>query len=407
MTRFLTIVLSIWSAMHVYVFWRLSSVPWVSDHLSRTGLAAIALALWACYPVARVLEAWKLEAVARPVEFIGATWIGVIFLLVAALLATDVATLGGWVLPQLAPRIRGLAALAAGLLAVVALVQGLRAPAVRDYEVRLPGLPAECDALVLVQLSDLHLGTLIGRGWMDRLARRVNKLRPDLIALVGDVVDGNIARAEGLQPVLATLQARLGVWAVTGNHEYYAGVQECVRLFEHAGFNVLRNRCAEVAPGLVLAGVDDLTARSQFKLDGRPFEQALANRPPGGVILLSHTPWAAEVAAQSGAGLMLCGHTHAGQLWPFNYLVRRRYPMLAGRYEVCGMPLIVCRGTGTWGPRMRLWKPGEIVRITLRYSIANSQSNVAARDRGLGHAHLAFAFPCQAARLGATNDYLS
>ena len=137
-------------------------------------------------------------------------------------------------------------------------------------------------------------------------------------------------------------------------------------LFQEAGFNVLRDRWAEAAPGLVIAGVDDLTARRQFKLDGRPVEQALTNRPAGAVILLSHTPWAADVAAQRGAGLMLSGHTHDGQLWPFRYLVRLRYPLMGGRYEVGGMSVIVCRGTGTWGPRMRLWQPAEIVRIRLR-----------------------------------------
>jgi predicted MPP superfamily phosphohydrolase len=113
--------------------------------------------------------------------------------------------------------------------------------------------------------------------------------------------------------------------------------------------------------------VDDLTARRQFGSDeDRPVEKALANRPPGATILLSHSPWQADTAAAAGAGLMISGHTHNGQVWPFNYLVRLRYPLLGGRYEVSGMPVIVCRGTGTWGPRMRLWLPSEIVRIKLR-----------------------------------------
>jgi hypothetical protein len=201
---------------------------------------------------------------------------------------------------------------------------------------------------------------------MARLVERINDLQPDLVVVVGDVVDGNVERVERLQPVLARLRAPLGVWAVTGNHEYYAGVEQCVRLFEDAGYQVLRDSWAEVAPGLVLAGVDDLTAREQFGRGGRPVEQALAKRPPGAAILLSHSPWQADLAAKLGAGLMLSGHTHNGQLWPFSYLVRLRYPLLGGRYEVNGMPVIVCRGSGTWGPRMRLWQPGEIVRIKLK-----------------------------------------
>ena len=94
--------------------------------------------------------------------------------------------------------------------------------------------------------------------------------------------------------------------------------------------------------------------------------KALSGRPPGATVFLSHTPWETEKAAGAGAGLMLSGHTHGGQIWPFSYMVRLRYPLLGGRYDVNGMTVIVCRGTGTWGPRMRLWRPGEILRITLR-----------------------------------------
>src|SRR5512137_1566191 len=133
MTLFLTIILSIWTAMHLYVFWRLSSVAWVSGHVSRWLLAAIALVLWASYPVARILESRKLDVVAEPLEFAGATWIGVLFLLCAALLVTDVTTLGGWILPHFAPRLRGWAVIAAGVLAAIGLFQGLRPPVIREY----------------------------------------------------------------------------------------------------------------------------------------------------------------------------------------------------------------------------------------------------------------------------------
>jgi hypothetical protein len=96
--------------------------------------------------------------------------------------------------------------------------------------------------------------------------------------------------------------------------------------------------------------------------------QALAGRPQGATIFLSHSPQWAETAARAGVGLMLSGHTHGGQIWPFDLVVRRAYPLLAGRYQVEGMTILVCRGTGTWGPRMRLWRPGEILRVVLRSS---------------------------------------
>jgi predicted MPP superfamily phosphohydrolase len=365
-TVLFTIVLGVWTAMHVYVFWRAASVPAISGHLSRGALAAIAAFLWVCYPLSRVLEHRALAAVARPLEFVGSTWMGALVLAFFTLLALDIVTLGGVLLPRLAPALRGWALLAAGGLAAVALVQGLRPPVVVEYQVALPGLPVSRDGTVLVELSDMHLGTLIGERWLARVVERVDAMKPDLIVVDGDLIDGNVPHVEPMVPTLRRLRAPLGVWAVTGNHEFYAGLQRSVRLFEDAGFHVLQDRWAEVVPGLMLAGVDDLTARRQLGLDGVPVERALTARPSGATILLSHTPWQAERAASLGAGLMLCGHTHDGQIWPFGYLVRLTYPLLGGRYQVGGMTAIVCRGTGTWGPRMRLWRPSEIVRVTLR-----------------------------------------
>ncbi len=363
---FLTVVLTIWAAMHGYVFWRLASVPVVAAHVPRRVWWWTAVALWAGYPLARTLNAWRLEIVGEPLELLAANWVGVLFLVFAALVATDLLTLGGAAVPKLAPVLRGWAALGALALAAIGLAQGLRPPVVREHEVKLAGLPPAHDGLVLVAVSDLHLGTLIGRRWMARLVRRVDDLKPDAVVVVGDLVDGEVGRLERLLPVLRTLRAPLGVWAVTGNHEYYAGLERSVQLLEDAGYTVLRDRWAEVAPGLVLAGVDDLTARRQYGRTDGAIESALTGRPPAATIVLSHSPLQADQAAAAGAGLMLSGHTHNGQIWPFSELVRRSYPLLGGRYDVGGMSVIVCRGTGTWGPRMRLWRPSEILRITLR-----------------------------------------
>ena len=366
MAVFVIIVLSVWTSVHAYVLWRVWRLPAVNTPLAHRVLVVAAVALWMGYPLSRFLYHWNLSTVARPLEYAGATWMGTLFLLFAALLVVDVVTAGGLLYRGTVPTLRGWAVAGALVFSVVALVQGLREPVVRDYEVRLAGLPAERDGTVLIEISDIHLGTLIGERWMARLVDRVNAMKPDLVVVDGDLLDGNVGEVEPLLPVLKRLRAPLGVWAVTGNHEWYAGIDRSVQLLEDAGYTVLRDRWAEAAPGLVLAGVDDLTARRQFGQVDRPVEKALAGRPAGATVLLSHSPLKADAAATSGAGLMLSGHTHDGQIWPFGYLVRFAYPLLGGRYEVSGMSVIVCRGTGTWGPRMRLWLPSEIVRITLR-----------------------------------------
>jgi len=185
------------------------------------------------------------------------------------------------------------------------------------------------------------------------------------VVLLGDIFEGHGRPQDDLLLTLRRLSAPLGVWAVPGNHEHYGG--HGMNLIDGVRFRMLQNSWTEIRPGFILAGVEDLTARHRSDHQGGdPISLALKARPPGATILLSHTPWEAKRAAKAGVGLMLCGHTHGGQVWPFGYLVRLFYPLLEGRYDVDGMTVIVCRGTGTWGPRMRLWRPGEILRVTLR-----------------------------------------
>ncbi|HWQ91391.1 MAG TPA: metallophosphoesterase, partial [Clostridia bacterium] len=287
---FLSTVLAIWAGMHAYVFWRAGSVPWIAAHVSRRALILTAVVLWASYPVARILDSWSERPVTWPLEFLAACWVGVLFLCVAAMLVADVATLGGWLTPRLAGTLRGGALLLAIVLALIGVVQAVRKPVVREYEVRLPGLPPAQDGLVVVQISDLHLGTLLGSSWLKQLVDQVNGLEPDLIVAVGDIVDGNVRRVEPFVPILKGLKAPLGVWAVTGNHEFYAGLDRSVQLLTESGFELLRDRWVTAAPGLVLAGVDDLTARQQMGLNDGAIEAALSNRPVGAAILLSHSP---------------------------------------------------------------------------------------------------------------------
>ncbi len=367
---FFVVVLGIWSLLNAYVGWRLVGVPWMAAHLPARALGALLVLLWLSFPTARLLLAKKLDAIALPLEVVGATWIGVLFLLFVALLAADVLTLGGWLLPRLAPQIRGWAALAGLGLALVALIQGQRPPVVIEYEVRLPGLPPERDGLTLVALSDLHLGSLIGERWLSARIAQVDTLHPDLVVMVGDLIDSDHNHAAPLRADLQRLRAPLGVYAVLGNHDVYAGAEHSARLVESAGITVLRNRTVELAPGLHLAGIDDPATLRRPAAGDHRLTTALATPRSGATILLAHTPdrHTAEAAAAAGLGLMLSGHTHGGQIWPFSELVRRRYPLFIGRYDVAGMTVLVGRGTGTWGPRMRLWRPGEILCLRLRSS---------------------------------------
>jgi hypothetical protein len=249
-----------------------------------------------------------------------------------------------------------------------------------DVEVTLAKLPRALDGFTIVQLSDLHTGMTIGRDFVERVVARANALDPDLIALTGDLVDGPVADlADDVAP-LADLRARHGVYAVTGNHEYYAGVDAWIAAISKLGVRYLRNeRVAIVASGagrgtndrdgaaFDLAGVDDYGADG-YPGHGEDLPRALGGRDASrALVLLAHQPRQVRRAARHGVDLQLSGHTHGGQIWPWHYMVRlQQGGLLAGRYEVDGTQLYVTRGCGYWGPPVRLGAPLEITRVILR-----------------------------------------
>lgn len=359
-----TILISVCTFMHVYVFWRTASVPFVNRYVSRKMLILAGITMWAIFFFGRVFGHGGTGTFAETLEFLGMNWMAVLFLTFIPLLAIDLTTLFGLLMPRLSPSLRGWALLVGLVLSVIAFIQGVRPPVVEKYEVSISGLPDAMDGTVLVALSDMHLGSQLGEKWLAARVAQVNAQRPDLVVLLGDIFEGHGPPEDQMIAAIKQLSAPMGIWAVPGNHEFHRGGD--MSLFEDLNFKLLRNSWTEVKPGLVLAGVDDLTARRRNGLSIDTIAQTLVESPAGAIILLSHTPWEADKAAKAGVDLMLSGHTHGGQIWPFDYLIRSRYPLLEGRYEIDDMTIIVCRGTGTWGPRMRLWRPSEILHVTIR-----------------------------------------
>jgi predicted MPP superfamily phosphohydrolase len=359
-----TILISVCTFMHVYVFWRTASVPFVNRYVSRKMLILAGITMWAIFFFGRVFGHGGTGTFAETLEFLGMNWMAVLFLTFIPLLTIDLTTLFGLLMPRLSPSLRGWALLVGLVLSVIAFIQGMRPPVVEKYEVSISGLPDAMDGMVLVALSDMHLGSQLGEKWLAARVAQVNAQRPDLVVLLGDIFEGHGPPEGQMIAAIKQLSAPMGIWAVPGNHEFHRGGD--MSLFEDLNFKLLRNSWTEVKPSLVLAGVDDFTARRRSGLSIDTIAQTLVESPAGAIILLSHTPWEADKAAKAGVDLMLSGHTHGGQIWPFDYLVRSRYPLLEGRYEIDDMTIIVCRGTGTWGPRMRLWRPSEILHVTIR-----------------------------------------
>ena len=263
-------------------------------------------------------------------------------------------------LPILDVRILSFAILGtAGTLALVGLAQA-RCPAVRRVEIALDDLPEELDGYRIVQWSDVHVGPTIRRDFVAHLVERTNALRADAIAITGDLVDGPQATFGGDLEPMRDLIARDGIFYVTGNHEYYWRAGEWIPFIERLGVSFLKNEHRIVRPGLVIAGVTDPAGRYTHKSDA---QAALAGAPRDGVtVLLSHRPQIASRAAD----LQLSGHTHGGQFFPFNLIIRWFQPVVAGLHRAGTTWLYVSRGTGYWGPPSRLGVGGEITLLELR-----------------------------------------
>jgi uncharacterized protein len=356
--------------LHLYVFLRLKSLPLFSRQSNRRVFIGAGVPLWLVFILGRAYGGHEYGFLTAALEVAAMHWMGSLFLIGVGLFIADLVCGFGFLFPKEASiRIRTLG-MACGLtLVFIAHVQGLRPPVIETHEVFIKGLAPDLDGTTVAVMADLHAGEMmVGTRWLNARIDQVLGLEPDCIVLVGDLFERGSDPKE-MVPVMRRLSAPMGVWAVRGNHDALRSGRRDVtgEILTDAGIRLVSNEWVEMTDGLVLAGIDDLTSSSRRPGEGIVnFDRALANRPAGSTLFLSHTPWMIDRAAAAGVDVMLSGHTHNGQIWPFHYLVRTRYPFVGGRYDIKDMTLIVSRGTGTWGPRMRLWASSEISLITLR-----------------------------------------
>lgn len=256
-------------------------------------------------------------------------------------------------------------------LAIHGVRQAIRVPPLKEVEVVLSDLPFEFDGYRMVHLTDLHLSRLFPARWSREVVARVNTVHADLIVMTGDLVDGTPqAREDDVEP-LGDLRAADGIYAVTGNHEYYFGYDAWMHRYQELGFQRLCNRHTVLQRGsakLVLAGVTD-SASQRFGLPGPDLQQALSGAPCSApTILLAHQPRIASQAAQAGVSLQLSGHTHGGMLRGLDRVVARfNRGFVSGLYNVGAMQLYVNNGTALWnGFALRVGVPSELTVITLR-----------------------------------------
>jgi predicted MPP superfamily phosphohydrolase len=378
---FLSIFGLILFAANYYIFSRLNyylQLTQSQQHVIIFLMTALTLIVLLMLPLSRVLP----RIAASILAWITFPWMGIVLLSFITLFATDIIWLlleistinqspKSWEISQHSFGVVALCIIA--FLIIFSFWKGLKGVAVKRVNIELKCLPKSLDGLRIVQLTDVHIGPLLGRKWLQKIVNKVNKLQPDLIVITGDLVDGSVDELREHIAPLENLRAKHGVYFVTGNHEYYSGATEWCAHIATFGIRVLRNECLAITAGAAhesfdLAGVDDWSS-SRFPGEGHNLSKALLNHDPKKLlILLAHQPTAVEEAAQRGVDLQLSGHTHGGQIWPFTYLVYLQQPFSKGlhRYKDSETQIYISTGTGFWGPPMRLGTSAEIAHITLR-----------------------------------------
>ncbi|MDY0268276.1 metallophosphoesterase [Trichloromonas sp.] len=364
---FLTVFLSLYSAMHLLAYLGLRPLL-ASRERARRPVLLFMLLMIAAPVLVRLLERLDLDGAARLLAIIGYSWMAFIFLTFAGfvavfawdLLLTPLAryrpTLAEWKLHG--PRCALLVPALALLLSIYGVFEA-RNLTVETLRIPTDKLPAEGQSLRIVQISDLHLGLLHRHGKLEQVARRIEELKPDLLVATGDIVDARLDHIVGLTDIFRRLTPPLGKYAVTGNHEYYAGLDQALDFLEESGFILLRDRATRVGP-LLLVGVDDPAG-------GHSVDEAtlvnLAERCHF-TLLLKHRPLITP--GEEVFDLQLSGHAHRGQIIPFNLVTALEYPLQNGLYRLpTGALLYASRGTGTWGPPIRVFAPPEITLIEL------------------------------------------
>ena len=302
---------------------------------------------------------------------LGAAWVSFVWSVLAQLLRLALFVMGVED-PTRSRIVAGAVVTVVLVLLAFGYVEAMRLPRTKHVDVVMPRLGGGLDGLRVAMITDTHYGPLNRARWSALVADRVNEIDADVVCHVGDIADGTVQTREPQSRPLAGIRGRLARVYVTGNHEYFSEAQGWLDYMTDIGWDALHNRHIVVergGDGLVVAGVDDATARGSGTAGhGANLEAALAGTDPAlPVLLLAHQPKQIPDAVQAGVDLQISGHTHGGQIWPFNLLVRLDQPVVHGLSSHGERTqLYTSRGTGFWGPPFRVFAPSEITVLTLR-----------------------------------------
>ncbi|MFA5793926.1 MAG: metallophosphoesterase [Candidatus Brocadiia bacterium] len=381
-TIFLLTALSVFFGMHYYIY-RHTANGLMFGPGGRAALKLVMLMGGLAFITGEMFSRQATTPLFKPIYVAGVIWLGIIAMGVVVFFAVDIV--------RIATRTEQfrfwLTAGALGLLGLMSLYSVYnvsRGPRIKTITIKSPKLPKALSGFSIVQLSDLHLNYQKSERWLDRIIDKANTLNPDVVVITGDLADADISSDGRFYQALRKLKPKYGVYAITGNHDFYNGITSFERLTRELNIKTLRNEHVTIAGAIELAGVDDDTAKGfgsagtdpvkEMKSDtisnGADLDTAL--RLPVGVdhdrfiILLAHQPTGIfDQAAKRGVDLQLSGHTHWGQIPPMDFLIKLRYKYAYGLYKNGSATLYTTSGTDVWGPPMRLFSRTEIVNVIL------------------------------------------
>jgi len=375
MILFLLVYAGIYGGVHVYAFMKLKRGFELG--LTANLLLALLMVLMVAAPIlVRVLEHNNQGALARGLAYASFMWMGLLFLFITTSFFFDIykflhylaRNVSGNLLAHLTLAPRGYVLLSI-VLSLAILVYGfVEALNIRTetITIKTDKLPANVEKIRIVQISDVHLGLIVGKSRLGRMLDKVREARPDMLVSTGDLVDGHMEDPEKLAGMMRNIPTPYGKYAITGNHEFYAGLKHALAFTEKAGFTVLQGEGMTVKSTLNIAGVDD-PARGPYRSEHRLSEKELLQNLPQDkfTLFLKHQP----IISKTSIGLFdlqLSGHTHQGQIFPFNFMTRLAYRIPSGLTKL-GNPtkVYVSRGTGTWGPPVRFLAPPEVTVVDI------------------------------------------
>ena len=377
MTLFLLIYFSIYGGVHLYAFLKLKKGFALGFPIYV--ILAIFMILMVIAPIAvRITERHGHEALARGIAYIGFTWMGLLFIFISASFFFDIYRLLHFFVKMLTRSpleaftisIRNFCILSILISFAVVIYGYFEALSIRAEHVTVETskIPETIGRLRVVQISDVHLGLIVGKSRLKRILEKVKDAHPDIFVSTGDLVDGQMDELDTLTDMFQNVPTTYGKFAVTGNHEFYAGLDRALAFTKKAGFTILREKGLTVSNIFNIAGVDD-PARKRYVQGIATSEKTLLEKMPGDkfTLFLKHQP----VISSESLGrfdLQLSGHTHKGQIFPFYLFTKLFYRMHTGLSKLKGNALLyVSRGSGTWGPPVRFLSPPEVTIIDITY----------------------------------------